>query len=134
MKPLVSILIPAYNAEEWIAETINSAICQTWQRKETIVVDDGSTDDTAEVARRPRATMLTSSVRETISNGWMRMTSLHLTRLSAGSRECEQLTVGGLFSSVRWAFSTTEPSVRDLCPPPCDPSLAGRSGPFCRDR
>ena len=52
MQPLVSILIPAYNAEEWIAETIQSAIAQTWQRKEIIVVDDGSSDRTAEVARR----------------------------------------------------------------------------------
>ena len=52
MKPLVSILIPAYNAEEWIADTIQSAIAQTWHRKEIIVVDDGSTDRTAEVARR----------------------------------------------------------------------------------
>jgi glycosyltransferase involved in cell wall biosynthesis len=52
MKPLVSILIPAYNAEEWIVHTIQSAIGQTWQRKEIIIVDDGSTDGTAEVARR----------------------------------------------------------------------------------
>ena len=52
MKPLVSILIPAYNAEEWIAETVQSAIGQTWLRKEIIVVDDGSRDRTAEVARR----------------------------------------------------------------------------------
>ena len=51
MKPLVSILIPAYNAEEFIADAIRSAIAQTWQRKEIIVVDDGSTDGTAEVAR-----------------------------------------------------------------------------------
>lgn len=51
-KPLVSILIPAYNAEEWIAETIQSAMAQTWQRKEIIVLDDGSRDRTAEVARR----------------------------------------------------------------------------------
>jgi len=50
--PLVSVLIPAYNAEEWIAETLQSAIAQTWQRKEIIVVDDGSRDRTAEVARR----------------------------------------------------------------------------------
>src|SRR5580704_19350111 len=52
MKPLVSILIPAYNAEEWIADTIRSAIAETWQRKEIIVVDDGSTDRTATIARR----------------------------------------------------------------------------------
>ena len=50
MKPLVSILIPAYNAEVTIAHTIKSAIAQTWQYKEIIVVDDGSSDHTAEVA------------------------------------------------------------------------------------
>jgi glycosyltransferase involved in cell wall biosynthesis len=50
MKPLVSILIPAYNAEEWIAETLQSAIAQTWPRKEIIVVDDGSKDQTAAAA------------------------------------------------------------------------------------
>ena len=49
--PRVSILIPAYNAEEWIAETIESALTQTWPNKEIIVVDDGSKDHTAEVAR-----------------------------------------------------------------------------------
>ena len=52
MKPLVSILIPAYNAEEWIAQTLDSAVSQTWPRKEIIVVDDGSTDRTAQVARQ----------------------------------------------------------------------------------
>ena len=50
MKPLVSILIPAYNAEEWIRYTLQSAVAQTWPRKEIIVLDDGSTDGTAEVA------------------------------------------------------------------------------------
>jgi glycosyltransferase involved in cell wall biosynthesis len=52
MKPLVSILIPAYNAEEFIVYALQSAVSQTWKRKEIIVVDDGSTDGTAELARR----------------------------------------------------------------------------------
>jgi glycosyltransferase involved in cell wall biosynthesis len=52
MKPLVSILIPAYNAEEWISQTLESAIAQTWSHKEIIVVDDGSKDQTLAVARR----------------------------------------------------------------------------------
>lgn len=50
MKPLVSILIPAFNAEKWIAATLESAIGQTWPRKEVIVVDDGSTDRTLAIA------------------------------------------------------------------------------------
>jgi glycosyltransferase involved in cell wall biosynthesis len=52
MKPLVSILIPAYNAEAFIRDTLRSAIAQTWERKEIIVVDDGSTDQTLAVARQ----------------------------------------------------------------------------------
>jgi len=52
MTPLVSILIPAYNAEPWIEETIRSALGQTWPNKDIIVVDDGSTDGTLTVIRR----------------------------------------------------------------------------------
>jgi glycosyltransferase involved in cell wall biosynthesis len=51
-RPLVSILIPAFNAQEWIADTLRSAVAQTWERKEIIVVDDGSTDKTLTIARR----------------------------------------------------------------------------------
>jgi glycosyltransferase involved in cell wall biosynthesis len=49
---LVSILIPAYNAEGSIAETLRSAIAQSWRRKEIIVVDDGSSDQTLAIARQ----------------------------------------------------------------------------------
>src|ERR1700678_4298583 len=52
MKPLVSILIPAYNAEAYISDTLRSAIAQTWENKEIIVVDDGSKDKTFAVARQ----------------------------------------------------------------------------------
>ncbi|UOA10199.1 glycosyltransferase family 2 protein [Methylobacter sp. S3L5C] len=51
MSHLVSILIPAYNAEKWVAETITSALSQTWPNKEIIIVNDGSTDDTLSVAK-----------------------------------------------------------------------------------
>ncbi len=51
-KPLVSILIPAYNAEKWIGDTLRSALAQAWEPKEIIVVDDGSTDGTLAVAKQ----------------------------------------------------------------------------------
>lgn len=51
-KPRVSILIPAFNSQEWIADTIHSALAQTCENKEIIVVDDGSTDRTLAIARQ----------------------------------------------------------------------------------
>src|SRR5215467_9558770 len=51
MDPLVSILIPAYNAEQSIAHTIRSALAQTWPKIEIIIVDDGSRDQTLTIAR-----------------------------------------------------------------------------------
>ncbi len=51
MKPLVSILIPCYNAEAWLAQTLESALAQTWSPTEIIVVDDGSKDRSLEIAK-----------------------------------------------------------------------------------
>ena len=67
MKPLVSILIAAYNAEETIAFTLQSATGQTWQRKEIIVVDDGSRDRTADVARRFKGVTVVSTENQGLS-------------------------------------------------------------------
>ncbi|RFZ82236.1 glycosyltransferase family 2 protein [Mucilaginibacter terrenus] len=49
-EPKVSIIIPAYNAAEYLRETIESALAQTWLNKEVIVVDNNSADDTYNVA------------------------------------------------------------------------------------
>ena len=43
--------MPAYNHERFVAETIDSVLCQTWTNLELIIIDDGSTDSTAEVIK-----------------------------------------------------------------------------------
>jgi glycosyltransferase involved in cell wall biosynthesis len=51
MNALVSILIPCYNAEQWLAECVESCLAQTWSNIEVIIVDDGSTDASLSLAR-----------------------------------------------------------------------------------
>ena len=55
INPLVSVLIPCFNAERFIGGALESALAQTYCPIEVIVVDDGSTDGSAEVIKSFRA-------------------------------------------------------------------------------
>ncbi len=58
--------MPAFNAAAWIGQTLDSALSQTWRELELIVVDDGSTDETAAVVKSvcdPRVRMVCQSNR-----------------------------------------------------------------------
>jgi glycosyltransferase involved in cell wall biosynthesis len=50
--PLVSVLIPCYNAEAWLAQTLDSVLSQSYPKLEIIVADDGSSDTSANIVAR----------------------------------------------------------------------------------
>lgn len=49
---MISVILPAYNAQRFLPEAIRSILEQTYREFELLIVDDGSTDDTLEIARR----------------------------------------------------------------------------------
>lgn len=64
--PLVSVIIPAYNAESFIEETLKSVLAQTYPAIEVLVIDDGSQDRTPEIVagmaeRDPRVVLVKQS-------------------------------------------------------------------------
>ena len=50
--PLVSVLVPVYNGERYLEEALDSVFAQGWEPLEVVVLDDGSTDSSAEIAQR----------------------------------------------------------------------------------
>jgi glycosyltransferase involved in cell wall biosynthesis len=68
MDSLISVIVPAYNAERFIERTLDSALGQSYRDLEIVVVDDGSTDRTADIvaavaARDPRVKLIRAANR-----------------------------------------------------------------------
>ena len=51
MKPLVSILVPVYNASQWLRQCLDSIVGQSYKNLQVVLVDDGSTDDSLAICR-----------------------------------------------------------------------------------
>lgn len=125
--PLVSIVIPTYNREDLVAAAIDSALAQTHPRCEIIVVDDGSTDRTADVLARYAGRI--TAVRQT-------NTGLSGAR-NTGIRAAKGAFVGFLDSDDLWepplvaaalAIFDTHPDVGAVFLAERDIDLSGRIG------
>ena len=90
--PRVTIVVPAYNAAETLAETLASLVTQTYANLEVVVVDDGSRDSTAALARQiceehPRLLRYVHQANggqaAAVNNGWKQATGVYLGYLSA---------------------------------------------------
>lgn len=73
--PRVSIVVPVYNCERFIGEALGSALAQTYADLEVVVVDNSSTDRTAEVIARwkdPRLRVLANATNIGAARNWDR--------------------------------------------------------------
>lgn len=140
MTPLVSIVIPCHNAAPWLAETIESALAQTYPSTEIVIVDDGSRDDSLAIARdyvgrHPRITTTTQPNRgaSAARNHGLRLArgdfiqfldadDLLAPEKIAAQVELLQRSPALSLASGRWARFTTDPaSARfDEAPNQCD--------------
>ena len=138
MTPFVSILIPCHNAAPWLAETLESALAQTWPHREIIVVDDGSSDDSASLARTfaPRGIRLVEQPNRGASaarNHALRLSSgdylqfLDADDLLAPDKLAQQVQLAAAADVVlcgTWSRFTRTPADADFTPQPLSADAA----------
>lgn len=110
---LISMIVPTYNREELIAETIESVLSQTYTDFELLIVDDGSTDNTAAVVGSFQDPRIRYLPKENAERGAAR---------NYGIRNARGRYVVFLDSddvAYRWAFERAAQKIGELGNPPC---------------
>lgn len=130
--PLVSVVMPVHNSERYVVEAVESVLGQHYQRLELILVDDGSTDGSADLARR-FGTALRYEYQANAGQSAARNRGIQLARgpLLAFLDDDDYWSTEKLTLQV--AALTTDPSidavfghVRQFVSPDLDPEAAGR--------
>ena len=86
MKPLITVLMPVFNAEKYLKIAINSVLTQTFSRFEFLIIDDGSTDDSVKIIRSyidNRIRLIQNKTNEGISASLNKGVNLSTTELIA---------------------------------------------------
>lgn len=107
--PLVSIIIPVYNAEKYLCDSLDSALGQTYPSIEVIAVDDGSTDSSPEILSRYEAqypalkvlTQRNSGQTAARRNGLEHAEGEYIQYLDSDDRFCSRDVIGNLVAMTR---------------------------------
>lgn len=126
MTPLVSFLVPCHNAAPFLANALDSVYAQTWPRIEVIMVDDGSTDESATIARRylgrglrlitqqnlGQCAALNTASRHATGDYWSFFDADDLVAPNKTALQVERLLAAspGFVASAEWARFQTDPT------------------------
>jgi glycosyltransferase involved in cell wall biosynthesis len=106
----VSIVMPVYNAEKYISESIDSIICQSFRDFECIIVDDGSTDNTRNIIRSYKDNRI-----RLIENEHSFINSLNLGLSSARGKYIARMDADDIMHpdrlKIQYAIMEAEPSI-----------------------
>lgn len=103
--PLVSVVVPVYNGERFLSEALDSIFAQTYRPIEVIVVDDGSTDNSVEIARSYREVIIDTQPHAGVSAARNRGMNVASAELITFIDMDDEMTPGGLTSLVEYIES-----------------------------
>ena len=90
LNPFISVLLPAYNAEKFLKESIDSILCQTYSNFELIIINDGSNDNTQTIIDAyddSRIKCITNSQNkgliDSLNEGILSCTGIYIIRMDA---------------------------------------------------
>ena len=92
-KPLVSVVLPMYNAEKTVAECLDSIICQTYTNIEIIIIDDGSTDNSVGIVKsyvdkRIKIYRYRHNYIANLNRGFLHCNGKYIARMDADDKMC----------------------------------------------
>ena len=70
-EPMVSVIVPVYNVEQYLPQCVDSILSQTYQNLEIVLVDDGSTDGSGKICDEFPALSMGTMIPSSPSSSWL---------------------------------------------------------------